>query len=109
MTHETVIAEEMRRAEIMLAGLTGETVSSVTVNSSTPEDAPFLALIVSKLSPIIGNLFEKRIVELLDGQSEHGFRWVRQDPGFPDALLLDSAGMTSYSCSTTHPGGSVTC
>lgn len=92
MTRERTIAEELSRAEGLLSGLSGEVVPSLTVNSSAPRDAPFFSLIVSKLSPIIGNLFEKRIVELLDDEAEHGYRWVRQDPGFPDALLVDDLG-----------------
>jgi hypothetical protein len=47
------------------------------------------AKIVSKLSPILGNLFEFEIVRLLnDLDLPPGLEWVRQDPGFPDAALL---------------------
>lgn len=49
-----------------------------------------LTKIVSKLSPLLGNLFEFRIVDALNqdlGDAVKG-RWIRQDPGFPDARFL---------------------
>ena len=49
-----------------------------------------LTKIVSKLSPLLGNLFEFRIVDTLNqdlGDAVKG-RWIRQDPGFPDARFL---------------------
>ena len=62
------------------------------ITLAKPESA-FEALnmlkITSKLSPIIGNLFEIDAVELLNGVpefKEHG-TWIRQDPGFPDVLF----------------------
>ena len=45
--------------------------------------------ILSKLSPILGNLIEFNLVELLN--EHHEFQglgsWQRQDPGFPDAVF----------------------
>lgn len=90
------VEAELARAEEMLSGLKGETVEALSVNSLEARDAPFLGLIVSKLSPIIGNLLEKRIVQLLsEADTEHGLRWVRQDPGFPDALLVSPSGSST--------------
>lgn len=47
-----------------------------------------LAKVISKLSPLLGNLIEFSTVDLLN---EHDWddvgQWVRQDPGFPDALF----------------------
>lgn len=47
-----------------------------------------LAKVISKLSPILGNMIEFSTVDLLN---EHDWgdsgKWVRQDPGFPDALF----------------------
>lgn len=51
-----------------------------------------LARVISKLSPILGNLIEFNAVEFLSGVEEfqrHG-RWVRQDPGFPDTIFQGS-------------------
>lgn len=49
-----------------------------------------LTKIVSKLSPLLGNLFEFRVVDALNQNSEHNIKgkWIRQDPGFPDARFL---------------------
>lgn len=55
----------------------------------SPEAAVNLAKIVSKLSPILGNMIEFNTVELLnDVDTFKPFgTWVRQDPGFPDAIF----------------------
>lgn len=48
-----------------------------------------LAKIISKLSPLVGNLIEFNTVEVLnDGNTfgEYG-NWQRQDPGFPDTVF----------------------
>ena len=46
------------------------------------------AKFISKLSPLLGNMIEFSTVDLLN---EHDWNdlgtWVRQDPGFPDALF----------------------
>lgn len=53
------------------------------------DEAMGWALIVSKLSPILGNLLEFEIVRLLNQLTlPTGCKWVRQDPGFPDAALV---------------------
>jgi len=51
-----------------------------------------LAKIISKLSPILGNLIEFNVVEFLNQQVEFAAlgRWRRQDPGFPDAIFESS-------------------
>ena len=47
-----------------------------------------LAKVISKLSPLLGNMIEFSTVDLLN---EHDWNnmgeWIRQDPGFPDALF----------------------
>jgi len=56
---------------------------------ATIAEAVYLAKIVSKLSPMVGNLIEFRSVEELNKRSEykpHGI-WKRQDPGFPDTVF----------------------
>lgn len=64
-------------------------VDAIEVKSVRTDEAPFLAKIVSKLSPMVGNLMEQRIVDLLDEDAPEGYSWHRQDPGFPDAILVD--------------------
>jgi hypothetical protein len=55
----------------------------------SPEAAVNLAKIISKLSPLVGNLIEFNTCEYLNDQK--GFakfgKWQRQDPGFPDTIF----------------------
>lgn len=45
-----------------------------------------LAKVISKLSPLIGNMIEFTTVDLLNEHNWNNLgKWVRQDPGFPDA------------------------
>ena len=83
---------ELERASEVLQGLAGEDVDAIDVKSVRSEEAPFLAKIVSKLSPMVGNLMEQRVVQILDEEAEDGFSWHRQDPGFPDAILRHDSG-----------------
>lgn len=47
------------------------------------------APVISKLSPLLGNLLEYEIVRIFNElKLPKGCEWVRQDPGFPDAALL---------------------
>ena len=88
----TIISEPFAaliRAQESLQSLVGEDVDAISVKSVRVEEAPFLAKIVSKLSPMVGNLMEQRIVDLLDIDAPPGYSWQRQDPGFPDAVLID--------------------
>lgn len=73
-----------------LAGLKGHTIDVLSVTRpSTVEEAVNLSLIISKLSPIIGNLLEFKTISLLNDIAEfEGLGiWKRQDPDFPDALF----------------------
>lgn len=55
----------------------------------SPAAAVNLAKVISKLSPLLGNLIEFNTVELLNEREEFRAlgRWVRQDPGFPDTIF----------------------
>jgi hypothetical protein len=55
----------------------------------SPTAAVEMAKVVSKLSPLIGNLLEINLVELLNDQDDFGGlgTWKRQDPDFPDAIF----------------------
>jgi hypothetical protein len=73
-----------------LATLPGHTFDVLTVSKPiSPEAAVNLARIISKLSPLLGNLIEFNTVELLNDQKEFtGLgNWIRQDPGFPDTIF----------------------
>jgi hypothetical protein len=53
------------------------------------EYARHLALVVSKLSPLIGNMIEYSLVNILNQHDWAAYRgkWKRQDPGFPDTIF----------------------
>jgi hypothetical protein len=55
----------------------------------SPEAALNLSKIISKLSPLVGNLIEFNVVEFLNEQEEFDGcgEWQRQDPGFPDTIF----------------------
>ncbi len=58
-------------------------------NLEAAVDLAKLHKIVSKLSPLVGNLIEHDTAKFLNSfndYAKHG-RWVRQDPGFPDIIL----------------------
>jgi len=73
-----------------LQGLTGHEFDVLEVSKPvSPEAASNLAKIISKLSPLVGNLIEFNTCEYLNDQeafAPHG-RWCRQDPGFPDTVF----------------------
>ncbi|EJL84346.1 hypothetical protein PMI16_03822 [Herbaspirillum sp. CF444] len=73
-----------------LNGLRGHEFDVLEVSKPvSPDAAVNLAKIVSKLSPLVGNLIEFNSCEYLndqDGFEELG-HWVRQDPGFPDTIF----------------------
>jgi len=77
-------------AATCLAGLKGHTIDVLSITRpSTVAEAVNLSLIISKLSPIIGNLLEFKTITLLNDLAEYKGRgiWKRQDPDFPDALF----------------------
>lgn len=55
----------------------------------SPEAAVNLAKVISKLSPLVGNMIEFNTCEFLNDQPEFQNlgKWKRQDPGFPDVIL----------------------
>ncbi len=80
----------LERAATELAHLKGRTVAVISLGK--PQDLPeavHLARIVSKLTPMIGNLLEDAIVRQLNtlGGWPPNTEWARQDPGFPDTVL----------------------
>lgn len=76
-----------------LQGLTGHVFDLLTIAKPiSPDAAVNLSKVVSKLSPLLGNLIEFNTVEFLNDQPEyadHGV-WKRQDPGFPDTIFEGS-------------------
>ena len=84
------IKDILDRATIALSALDNQIVRLIEVERPTSiQYALELSKIISKLSPMLGNLFEFRIVDVLNSVNDDtdGKR-VRQDPGFPDARYL---------------------
>jgi hypothetical protein len=77
-----------------LQGLAGHVFDLLTISKPiSPAAAVNLSKVVSKLSPLLGNLIEFNTVEFLNDQEEyHGLgEWQRQDPGFPDTIFVSPA------------------
>ena len=86
MRTEEVIAS----ASGHLQNLAGHVFDVLTISKpGSPDTAINLAKVISKLSPLIGNLIEFNTVEFLNDQEEyHSYgEWQRQDPGFPDTIF----------------------
>lgn len=84
-------AEILASASAHLADLSGHVFDVLTVSKPiSPDAAVNLSKVVSKLSPLLGNLIEFNTVEFLNAQPEYeGLgRWQRQDPGFPDTVFI---------------------
>ncbi len=89
--------EAIELARNYLKGLTGHRFDVLEVTKPvSPEAAVNLAKIISKLSPLVGNLIEFNTCEYLNDQqgfSEFG-KWKRQDPGFPDTVFAGTVTPT---------------
>lgn len=73
-----------------LLGLRGREFDVLEVaKPASPAAAINLAKIISKLSPLVGNLIEFNTCEYLNAFSEFSNwgHWRRQDPGFPDTIF----------------------
>lgn len=74
-----------------LETLGGHVFDLLTVSKPiSPDAAVNLAKVISKLSPLLGNLIEFNTVEFLNDQpafKDFGV-WQRQDPGFPDTIFV---------------------
>lgn len=82
--------EALRIAEKTLEGQAGHIFDVFTLaRPKTKEEAINYLKIVSKLSPLVGNLIELNVVTLLNGVKDFApfGKWKRQDPDFPDALF----------------------
>ncbi len=85
--------QAIRLAGQRLLGLKGYNFDVLEVAKPVSVDAAVnLSRVVSKLSPILGNLIEFNTVEFLNTLTEFQTlgKWIRQDPGFPDTLFQGS-------------------
>lgn len=89
--------EALEIATAALLNLRNHTIDVLTISRPTDiQGVVEISKIVSKLSPIIGNLIESAIARHLN-QTEiwsEGCKWIRQDPGFPDIILNGISGIT---------------
>lgn len=79
----------LEKAKLELCALDENLIDVVDIKKPpTLEYAKQLAKVISKLSPLLGNMIEFSTVDLLNtfDWSDEG-TWIRQDPGFPDALF----------------------
>lgn len=86
-------ADVLEAASKELESLSGHIFDLLTVTKPiSPNAAVNLSKVVSKLSPLLGNLIEFNTVEFLNDQPEFQQlgKWKRQDPGFPDTIFEGS-------------------
>lgn len=77
-------------AKIHLKHLPGEVFDAIELGKpDSVEEAKNLIKIISKLSPLVGNLIEFDVVAYLNKveQFKDIGEWKRRDPGFPDAIF----------------------
>lgn len=87
---EKHIQQIINSAGISIKELQNQVVDIIEIQKPTSTQyALQLTKIISKLSPLLGNLFEFKIVDILNKTSDIGIKgkWYRQDPGFPDACF----------------------
>lgn len=83
----------IRAASLYLDDLSGHVFDLLNISKPISVDAAVnLAKVISKLSPLLGNLIEFNTVEFLNKQDEFSRfgKWQRQDPGFPDTIFVGS-------------------
>ena len=83
--------EILESASKHLEGLAGHVFDLLTISKPiSPNAAVNLSKVVSKLSPLLGNLIEFNTVEFLNALPEYSGlgEWQRQDPGFPDTIFV---------------------
>lgn len=85
MTHTDILA----KAQEALTDLDNHLIDVVDIKKPTSISyAKQLAKVISKLSPLLGNMIEFSTVDLLNENDWNNYgEWIRQDPGFPDALF----------------------
>jgi hypothetical protein len=89
--------EVIALARTHLTGLSGRVLDVIEVAKPSSTDAATnLAKIISKLSPLVGNLIEFNTCEYLNKQPAFKpfGKWHRQDPGFPDTVFVGKVDPT---------------
>lgn len=79
----------LQQALDIVRQLSGHSLDILTVARPTNiAYANYLARSLSKLSPLISNLIEFTILDLLNQHNRGNGQWFRQDPGFPDLVFI---------------------
>lgn len=93
---QTELQRILTKASEYLRGLIGHELDVVDIKKPLDtEYAVHLSKVISKLSPMLGNTIEYRVVAELNKQTDwpEG-RWMRQDPGFPDTVFIGNVSPT---------------
>lgn len=88
-TEHNPVQDVLTLARSAIIGLNGRTLDVLDVKRPPDlEYARHLARVVSKLSPLVGNMLEFFLVSYLNEIIWPGNgKWERQDPGFPDTIF----------------------
>ena len=76
----------IEKIEESIKSLIGTSLSEIRINKSSKEMNVLFDYVISKMSPLIGNLVELKICSHLDEGFPELSQWVRQDPDFPDVV-----------------------
>lgn len=87
-----IYSEILERASNHLESLSGNNIDVLDITKPPSiEYAEHLSKVVSKLSPLVGNMIEFSVCEELNKLDWKGLgEWKRQDPGFPDTIFSGS-------------------
>lgn len=88
---------EMSRANVKMASFASTQVDSMIINSHDPGEAPYLSTLLPRLAPLIGNMLERRVADILNKDVRHGFRWVTQEQEIPDTCLMSPGNISTES------------
>ena len=90
MTDLILTSDILENASQHLDDLSGHVFDVLKLSKpATIENALNLLKVISKLSPLVGNLLEFNTVDFLNSKNDFKElgRWKRQDPGFPDTIF----------------------
>lgn len=84
--------EVLKKASKEIRNLKGQSLDVLDIKKPhSVAYAQHLAKVISKISPLLGNMIEFSAIEKLNQIKWGGLGcWVRQDPGFPDAIFYGS-------------------
>lgn len=87
----------LERASLYVSQLKDQIIDVVEIRKPPDLDyAIHLTRVISKLSPMLGNMIEYTVVSELNKQEDWQGKgqWIRQDPGFPDTIFVGQVNPT---------------